>query len=645
MTRGILSLVLLAAAACNASGQGGASLEGIGPIGHVLPEGRNGVWVGQREGAIYRMTNHEDSGTIQYYFLDPVPGTEGRRTIEVKVAIDTSGSGTRAGLVYGVTPNPTTYYFYLVEPDGRVVLFRRERDASLTEVMSTTVRAGPGEFVTLGIVEQGHEARFLVNGVEAASRQTSDVGRGGAGIAAGGTGVFTFAGFRHDPPPIIPGASERGAEPTGPEDGVARAGWRRHETPGVFTMDLPPGSLADFDSRNGYVTVTGDGGERAYLWPVFSSRPLDRARAAGVLARLASQLVPGTAWGQSVAVGQDAIRIESRDPDRTSVASLRWASNQSGSAALCYVSLAPASRYGERANTIARVLASFRPIVPAGAAPAAATTSLRFTVWRDPGEGAFQTDVPAGWRVEGGLQRRTAIDYQRGVRVTSPDGQIEVFHMDPSLPAFTLPDQTTVMLGQGEGTWYTAPDGTRMLIRRYAPGGDFAGEYAAGRFGNTLTGGRIEQRQDRPDAASVVHRSFLALNEAGGGLIRHSATAGEVRLSGQRAGRSFSGYVFATTVLGAFQMGGGVWEVRELFGFLAPAERAGEAAQVMRRLVTSFRWDSQWYWRQHQTRAAVGDIMADYSRRMGEVIGRTLPRPASAPAERLTGSPTTSAAP
>ncbi len=630
MTHRILGFVLLASAGSDACGQSAGTPGGIGAIASILPEGRNGVWVGEKSGSVYRMSNAEDPGTLQYYFLDPVPGTEGRRTIAVRIAISSVGKDTHAGLVYGVTATPTTYYYYLLEPDGRVILFRREPDASLTEVMTTRVQSRTGEFVTLGIEENGNEARFLVNGVQAGTHRADDVGRGGAGIAAGGTGEFAFASFQHDPAPIIPGssfaASKDGGRP-GDGPGAVPAGWRRHETPGVFTISHPQEWRVSFDAQNGYVQLAGNGNEQVAIWPVHSGRPLDPPSATVLLTRLASRLVPDASWGQGSLLDRNTVRLESRVGGRTTVASLRWVSNGNGSAAFCYVSSAPAERYDAQSATIASILASFRPLIPEqarrGAGSPAPRSSVAFTRWQDPAEGAFQVEVPQGWRVDGGLRRYTAIDYRRGVSVTSADGELNVFFMDPGIPAFTLPDQTTAVLGQQEGTWYTAPDGTRMMIRRYAPGAGFAREYITGRFGSALANGRIDRQQDRPDIAAVVEQEFTALNEAGGGLIRHQAAAGEVRFSGQRSGRPYVGYVSATTVLAAFQMGGGVWEVRQLYGLMAPTERVGEAAEVLQRLVASFQWNPQWYMRQHQTRAAVSEIMVRHGRQMGEIIGGT----------------------
>ncbi|MCZ2096987.1 MAG: hypothetical protein LC121_12150 [Anaerolineae bacterium] len=610
-----LGFVVLAGAACV---QSEGPPEEIGAIRHVLPSGRQGAWPGEAEGGVYRVTA-SSRDIIQYYFLDPIAGTEGRRTVSVRLAIESIGEQTRGGLVYGVTANPSTYYIYTFEPVGRVVLFRREPSGKLAQVWSTTVERRTGEFVTLGIRERGDELVLTVDGRDAGSIRSEVGGRGGVGIAVGGTGTFAFTDFRHDPPPLIPG------QPAPmPEERAGRAvalDWQRHETPGVFSLEHPRRWSVVFDAKAGRLTVAGEGGQRVHIWPVLSSRPLDERSAARLLGHLASRLEPGGEWRPGVAIDSNTVRSERQSAQTRTVASLRWFTNASGTSAFCYVSSAPVGRYAAFVDTAARIVSSFRPIVPhrsKSGAPAP-SPAIEFVSWRDPAEGAFQVQVPRGWRVDGGLRRRSALDYQRGVNLVSPDGRVVVLLMDRDIPFFTLPDSTTALLGLPEGSWYAAPDGSRMLIRRYVPGSDFAQQYAVNRFSRTFRDLRVERKLDRPDLAAAVRERHAALNRAAAGFMRYSAAAGEVHLTGTRDG-AHRGYVASTTVLAQSAVAG-AWEVGELYGFFAPSDRVNEAVIVLQRLASGFRWDPQWYRRQHQTRAAVGAIMEDYGRSMAQIVG------------------------
>lgn len=245
---------------------------------------------------------------------------------------------------------------------------------------------------------------------------------------------------------------------------------------------------------------------------------------------------------------------------------------------------APASRYAAFVDTAVRIVSSFRPIVPhrsKSGAPAP-SPAIEFVSWRDPAEGAFQVQVPRGWRVDGGLRRRSALDYQRGVNLVSPDGRVVVLLMDRDIPFFTLPDSTTALPGLPEGSWYAAPDGSRMPIRRYVPGSEFAQQYAVNRFSRTFRDLRVERKLDRPDLAAAVRERHAALDRAAAGFMRYSAAAGEVHLTGTRDG-AHRGYVASTTVLAQSAVAG-AWEVGELHGFFAPSDRVNEAVIVLQRL-------------------------------------------------------------
>src|SRR5579884_1652133 len=60
------------------------------------------------------------------------------------------------------------------------------------------------------------------------------------------------------------------------------------------------------------------------------------------------------------------------------------------------------------------------PSAPSGEKPDGVTWT-RFT---DPVENAFFIDVPAGWKAEGGLVRRSPVDYSMFLRALSPDNAI-----------------------------------------------------------------------------------------------------------------------------------------------------------------------------------------------------------------------------
>ena len=306
----ILSVLAVALGACDRSKDSAA---GVGPIARVLPEGRNGPWLGEMTDAAYRMTNTQDPATIQYYFLDPVPGTEGRRSVSVEIAIESRGEGTRAGLVYGVTANPTTYYFYLLEPDGRVVLFFRESTGALTEVWNSRTNRRAGDFVTLALEENGGQLRLLVDGAQAGMIRSKIGGRGGVGIAAGGDGSVCLREFPARSGTFDPGRAG------------SRSGSRARESRG---SSRSPGGMAPSRDAGGiFIEPSGrlESRLRCARWIRKSLRkqPGDGVRVAGLFPPTTrqSQCVrpacsPGLPPGAGRPLAGGSFRRRERAPDR-----------------------------------------------------------------------------------------------------------------------------------------------------------------------------------------------------------------------------------------------------------------------------------------------------------------------------------------
>src|ERR1700730_15745420 len=62
----------------------------------------------------------------------------------------------------------------------------------------------------------------------------------------------------------------------------------------------------------------------------------------------------------------------------------------------------------------------------AHAAAQGSADSSSFVPWREPNEGAYSLDVPRGWKVGGGILRRTPVDVRSAVNAAYPDGAIRV---------------------------------------------------------------------------------------------------------------------------------------------------------------------------------------------------------------------------
>ena len=70
----------------------------------------------------------------------------------------------------------------------------------------------------------------------------------------------------------------------------------------------------------------------------------------------------------------------------------------------------------------------------ARATPQEASEALSFVTWREPNDGAYSLSVPQGWKISGGIWRRTPVDVRSAVNVVSQGGAIHLFIGDYDVP-------------------------------------------------------------------------------------------------------------------------------------------------------------------------------------------------------------------
>jgi hypothetical protein len=176
--------------------------------------------------------------------------------------------------------------------------------------------------------------------------------------------------------------------------------------------------------------------------------------------------------------------------------------------------------------------------------PVAAQTpvpALPFRQWSkftDPNEGSFSIEVPVGWRVSGGLQRRNALQFWPWLTAVTPDGNTILAFGDPALQSYVLPTPGLAMTGFREGSLYNGGLGTMYVVSGCIPGQNFAVGYGNQQLPRFCTDVRVTAAADRPD---------LAARFASGGFSQ--TTAGEARFTCRRNGTAMEAYVFCATSL------------------------------------------------------------------------------------------------
>ncbi|MEM6458534.1 MAG: hypothetical protein AAF710_03990 [Planctomycetota bacterium] len=176
----------------------------LGPLAEFLLYGDDpdGPWIGQTDGNGYRLINPDDEGAITYFYLQPPPADDGKRTLEVTTVV-LQGDG-MAGLLYGFTEQPKQYHLVTVDAGGQVTVFHRPPEGGLSRVFGAMIErndagdgapAGPAP-ITFRLVEKGGTARVDVNGVTVGTIDGPGAGSGGLGIAAAGRIDTLFLDFK-----------------------------------------------------------------------------------------------------------------------------------------------------------------------------------------------------------------------------------------------------------------------------------------------------------------------------------------------------------------------------------------------------------------------------------------------------------------
>jgi hypothetical protein len=373
--------------------------------------------------------------------------------------------------------------------------------------------------------------------------------------------------------------------------------WRTHQDPAGFALEIPVGW--NVSSEAGRVTAAGPNAEQVTIYPLRIEGQLDTERARSVLIGISTQFFPRQRWSMprgGWVFNSNGVRAVGADESRLrETTALWWANTNQGATGFFYAVAAPPARFQTAEPTFARILGSFRVTQsnpngsgggggrPGNSDPLA---GVQFQRWVDPTENAYSAEVPAGWRVSGGIKRIGTTGRVSETVAQSPDGQTTVRSGDVSIPhQFMEPNQTLYNLGQGEGQWAS---GGAYFILRYMPAVNFATDYIMRNVGRTCGNLRWLRQADRPDYIQNLASQGLLLQ-------RNHYTAGEVIFTCQSNGGSYVGYLFVETSVNPNPGVGNIWNVTKLEGFMAPANRATQADVILQRMLASTTVNPQWW--------------------------------------------------
>jgi len=389
---------------------------------------------------------------------------------------------------------------------------------------------------------------------------------------------------------------------------ISAGAWTTHNDPAGFSVDIPAGWVVTADSAQGRIKMRGTRGEQVVIWPIFiEQKQLNASGAARLVMQLARRLDSSLSWIPASAPGT-AARVVAKGASRSGATVLTWSNTPTGAAVMLYELIASPDVYGTSANTFARILQSFRGSpdnAPRQTGGRASTEPVTYVNWRDPQEGAFTLQVPRGWQVAGGAYRLSATDVRNIATMISPDAQMRIFIGDTNIGAFTEPNQMLSYAGMREGSYQTLGDGTRLEIRRYMTGAQFARAYAQNRLASQCSGVQVESSSDRQDLAAIFTQ--VVRNE---GMTNARLAAGDAAFSCTGKSGPLHGRIFAVTVL-PLPGRASLWYVL-IYGYSATPQSQQAAEGITQLVMQSMRIDQQWQAQEKQI--AANAVAADNAR-------------------------------
>ena len=275
-----------------------------------------------------------------------------------------------------------------------------------------------------------------------------------------------------------------------------------------------------------------------------------------------------------------------------------------GGVVTLFIALAAEKDFAAKLPALVQTLDTYR-IVPRKAAP---VQPLTYQAWTDPREQAYATEVPVGYRVQGGLVRTGAIGTRVVMELASADNAVQIFIGDLSTGRFILPSELVCSLGNCNGR--PMPNGD--IVAPFQHASDVGANIARQRFGNVqLTG-----RQDRN---YLVQLRRAKQPQMAGSNAPMSAADIQFTLADGRVG-------VATIVNTGFDVPGlgGAWYVDEFFGFIAPQRRAGEGAAALAHIIGTMRTNPQWLAAELRSQAAASEQYLAYQRESASLQQRTI---------------------
>ncbi len=251
-----------------------------------------------------------------------------------------------------------------------------------------------------------------------------------------------------------------------------------------------------------------------------------------------------------------------------------------------------------------------------GGHPVAAVPLVQhWQVFTDPNEGAFDLEMPQGWKLSGGTARRTALQYRTWASAISPDGETILAINDAAEGSYITPSPMLEATGFRLGSVYNGGGGNLYLVAPYQGGAQFAAAWGQRKLPALCTAIKVTASRSLPELAQKINPYV--------GASGMSYDYGEAQFSCDKNGMTMAAYVFARTVMIRTAGQFGLWYADFIEAFLAPAPVAGVAAGLLAHMVKTARLNPSWVNRQSQTNMDVSRIATQTNAAVSDTVMRS----------------------
>ncbi|MCC7531425.1 MAG: hypothetical protein IT342_23180 [Candidatus Melainabacteria bacterium] len=403
------------------------------------------------------------------------------------------------------------------------------------------------------------------------------------------------------------------AVPTQASD-ASISGWQTFgEASGPMTIQCPPGWKATTDPKTGRIDVVNDSGAALSILSFFvANQTVESIQPKQFFQLFVKMFAPNETWTEPQPIGTNAFRATYTNSSGSGSAALVLQPSAKGiSGQVCVAKVAKGAQ-NVGADTFATIMSSIKYNAPQSGskeldqsvAQGNESASAAFTKFTDPSENSFTVDVPAGWKVDGGLTRYGALDVRPWVRAVSPDGLVTAFIGDGKISPCTMPTGTLSALGFRVGSNYNG-----SLIQPYMPARQFAESYAKMNLKPFLSNIQVVEEHDHPDVAAAVNGTV--------GATRSEAAS--IKLTGMYGDIPAVAYYLAVTKA-TVASGTGMWWVTKVAGSVGPAARDGECLGVILHMLQSFEVNPAWASNSLRNTTAVSQHYRQVSQQVSQSI-------------------------